>query len=53
MSQPRKCPRCASIQSNRSHRKSLERLLLVLKPYRCANCRHRFFALAVSHRLTH
>jgi hypothetical protein len=40
------CPKCASGDVTRSHRTRRERILLFLDaslPYRCANCRHRFY----------
>jgi len=47
----RKCPRCGSNQTIRSHRRLLERLLFALKPYRCADCHHRFFSTVSSDRI--
>ncbi len=37
-----KCPRCGCRETMRSHRTHLERLLMVLKPLRCLDCKHRF-----------
>ena len=50
MNQSRKCPRCGSVQSRRSRRNLLEHLLLILRPYRCANCRHRYCTLGFPRR---
>lgn len=43
------CPRCESYNCHRSHRKMRERLLslLGLLPWRCEDCRKRFYARLV------
>lgn len=38
------CPKCGKA-ARRSHRLIWERLLLVMKTYRCTECRHRFRGL--------
>ena len=42
------CPKCGSSRVHRSHRRGfLERVLLPLlgrRPFRCADCEHRFLA---------
>jgi predicted RNA-binding Zn-ribbon protein involved in translation (DUF1610 family) len=38
------CPNCGSVDTYRSHRRPLEYLLLMFKPFRCRICRHRFYA---------
>ena len=43
MTNVRKCPRCGSSDTARSHRKHVERLLLGVRPYRCNACQRRFF----------
>jgi len=42
MNLTKKCTRCGSANTMRSHRKRLERLLLGFRPFRCNECRHRF-----------
>ncbi len=48
------CPKCGSARVHRSHRRGfLERVLLPLlgqRPFRCADCEHRFLASRHSHR---
>jgi hypothetical protein len=40
------CPKCGKTRAHRSHRSFGERTLswFGLKPYRCKDCQHRFFA---------
>jgi hypothetical protein len=50
------CPNCSQNRAHRSHRGFKDWLLslLALKPYRCHNCKHRFYAYksgAVSEKL--
>jgi hypothetical protein len=47
----RKCPKCDSNETYRSHRKAWEYFLFSLKPYRCGKCKHRFYSLISSHDL--
>ena len=42
MSRTTKCPRCGYVGTVRSHRRVLERFLVVFKPMRCLDCQHRF-----------
>jgi hypothetical protein len=44
MTEKRMCPQCGSLDTFRSHRRMMEYLLLMFKPFRCRSCRHRFFA---------
>jgi len=44
MTEKRMCPNCGSVDTYRSHRRPLEYLLLMFKPFRCRICRHRFYA---------
>ncbi len=37
------CPFCGSIRTYRSHRRPLEYLLVIFKPFRCHTCNHRFY----------
>ena len=47
------CPNCGSTRVHRSHRRGFfERILLPLvgrRPFRCADCNHRFIASRRSH----
>ncbi len=40
------CPACGSKDVHRSHRHWWERpmVLIGIRPYRCSDCRHRFFS---------
>jgi hypothetical protein len=40
------CPKCGKSRAHRSHRSLADRLLsfFALKPYRCRECHHRFYA---------
>jgi hypothetical protein len=40
------CPKCGKNSAHRSHRSALDWAVswLSLKPYRCHDCRHRFYA---------
>lgn len=40
------CPKCGKSSAHRSHRSWTDRILsfVALKPYRCRDCRHRFYA---------
>lgn len=40
------CPKCQENRAHRSHRTLRDWMVswLALKPYRCRNCRHRFYA---------
>jgi hypothetical protein len=40
------CPKCGKDRAHRSHRSVLDwaLTLLALKPYRCGECHHRFYA---------
>jgi hypothetical protein len=40
------CPKCGKNRAHRSHRSLLDRAVswMALKPYRCRECQHRFFA---------
>ncbi len=40
------CPKCGNSRAHRSHRTFRDRIVswLSLKPYRCADCQHRFYA---------
>ncbi len=40
----RRCPYCGSMETFRSHRRLLERLLLGFRPFRCRACHSRFYA---------
>ena len=43
----RTCPNCGQSQTHRSHRQSIGEHLLsffLIRPYRCEECGHRFFA---------
>jgi rubredoxin len=44
MPEKRMCPQCGSFDTFRSHRRLIEYLLVVFKPFRCRSCRHRFYA---------
>jgi hypothetical protein len=46
------CPKCGKNQAHRSHRSLLDRAvsLLSLKPYRCRDCHHRFYAYRAGER---
>jgi hypothetical protein len=37
------CPRCKGTSVRRSKRKGLEKALIVVRPFRCKDCHHRFF----------
>jgi transposase-like protein len=39
-----RCPYCGSVETFRSHRRLLERLLLGFRPFRCRSCHSRFYA---------
>lgn len=45
MSTPKLCPHCGSNDIQRSHRRLLERVLLIVRPYRCGDCQRRFYTL--------
>lgn len=49
MTLQKKCNRCGAEEAIRSHRRTLEYLLLWLKPYRCAGCDRRFYHLCLHH----
>jgi hypothetical protein len=40
------CPKCGKNRAHRSHRSFLDRAVswLSMKPYRCRDCQHRFYA---------
>jgi len=40
------CPKCACEDTTRLRRKAAERLLIVLRPYSCFECGHKFYTLA-------
>ena len=42
---PPKCPHCGSDETLRSHRRFLEKLVVVARPYRCNLCDQRFLVL--------
>jgi DNA-directed RNA polymerase subunit RPC12/RpoP len=47
----RECPQCGSNDTYRSHRKAWEYVLFALKPYRCKQCKQRFYSVISSHDL--
>jgi len=49
----RKCPRCGSCATSRSHRKHVERLFVGFKPYRCNACQRRFFTFISLEQIRH
>jgi transcriptional regulator NrdR family protein len=42
-----KCPQCGSYDTTRSHRRPIERVFKIVKPYRCDFCSHRFRVIQV------
>src|SRR5437868_8085753 len=43
---PHKCPSCGSLVVRRSKRRRADHRILLRKPYRCRQCRRRFWAVS-------